>query len=158
MAAGSHATSTRPSADIRPAGLRALIPGYAQWFWGQRQRGLVLLGSYLAALTVGLFAWGTWTSLLVLGFAFVAHATSAADAIRQGAFPGFGRWVPAVSATAGLGLGCYVPALALASALAWPGQREDGSPDAFLVNRWAYRASEPRTGDSLWFHSLESRT
>ena len=57
----------------RPAGLRILIPGYAQWSWRQRERGLVFFGSFAAALAVGLFTWGTGASAAILMFAFVAH-------------------------------------------------------------------------------------
>ena len=49
-----------------PAGLRILVPGYAQWSWRQRERALVFFGSFAAALLVGLFAWGTRTGAAVL--------------------------------------------------------------------------------------------
>jgi hypothetical protein len=136
----------------RPAGLRILVPGYPQWLWRQRERALVLFGSYLAAVGVGLFAWGTPAGLAILAFAFATHVISAADAIRQGAFPGFGRWVPVVSASAGLGLGCYAPALALGAVMAWPADRAGAPRERFLVNLWAYQDSSPRTGHWVWFH------
>ena len=121
MAAMNRDREILPSS--RPAGLRVLIPGYPQWLWHQTERGAVLGGTYLAAMAVGLFAWGSPLGLAMLGLGFFAHVASASDAIRQGAFPGFGRWVPTVSATAGLGLGCYGPAAAMAVLLAWPGDR-----------------------------------
>src|SRR3954468_18765380 len=101
-------------------GLRVLIPGYPQWAWRQRERALVLIGSYAVALGVGLFAWGTPIGLAILAFAYGTHVVSAADAVRQGAFPGFGRWVPMISATGGLGMGIYLPAVAMATLFAWP--------------------------------------
>src|SRR5262249_27631362 len=122
-----------------PAGGRLLIPGWPQWSWGQRDRALVFFGWFATALGVGLFTWGTPWSVLSLAFAYVAHVASATDAIRQGAFPGFGRWVPTVSATTGLGLGCYLPALALGSVLAWPAPRAEAPRERYLVNRWAYQ-------------------
>jgi hypothetical protein len=131
--------------------LRILIPGYPQWHWRQRDRAAVLLGSYLASLAVGLFAWGTPAGFFVLTFAFVTHIASATDAIRQGAFPGFGRWIP-VSASAGLGVACYVPAIAFAAAVAWPGGHLGAARDGFLINLWAYRESQPRTGHWVWFN------
>ena len=103
------------------AGLKILIPGYPQWSWHQRERALVLFGSYLVALGVGLFSWGTPVGLVVLAFAYGTHVASATDVIRQEAFPGFGRWAPMISTSGGLGLGLYGPALALASLVAWPG-------------------------------------
>jgi hypothetical protein len=95
-----------------PAGLKILIPGYPQWSWQQRERALVLFGSYVVSLAIGLFAWGTPVGLLVLAFAYGTHVASATDVVRQQAFPGFGRWVPMISTSGGLGLGLYVPTLA----------------------------------------------
>jgi hypothetical protein len=134
----------------RPAGLRILVPGYAQWSWRQRERALVLFGSFLASLGVGVFAWGTRASLLILMFAFGTHVVSAADVIRQSAFPGFGRLVPMVSASAGLGFGCYAPAVALAMVFAWPGYGGERASDGYLINRGAYWSSPPATGETAW--------
>jgi hypothetical protein len=145
------------SGTERPAGLRILVPGYPQWLWRQRERAAVFFGSYVAALAVGLFAWGTPTGLVVLLFAFGTHIASATDAIRQGAFPGFGRWVPVVSASAGIGLGCYAPALALASTLAWPAGRAVAPREGFLVNLWAYHDTTPGTGHWVLFDHGEGR-
>jgi hypothetical protein len=118
---------------------------------------LILFWSFVSAVGVGLFTWGSPASPLILGFAFLTHVTSASDAIRQASFPGFGRWVPAMSASAGLGFGCYLPALALATVVAWPGPRDMESRNGFLVNRWAYRKAEPRLGESICFHAFDSR-
>lgn len=142
MAAGT----SREGRD-RPAGWRILVPGSPQWGWGQRERALVLFGSYATALGVGLFAWGTRGGGLILAFAVATHVVSAADAIRQGAFPGFGRWVPWVAAGCGVGLGCYGPALALAAGMAWPALHRD---DGYLVDRWAFRRTMPQAGDWVW--------
>src|SRR5262245_57243487 len=97
----------------RPAGFRVLIPGCAQWAWGQRERGAVLFGSVAAAMAVSAFVWGTPLSLAVLAFAFGAHVTSVVDALRQAAFPALGRWAGWLTATGWLGGGVYLPALAL---------------------------------------------
>ena len=147
--------SGRPSASAwrggagpgRAVGLRALVPGLPQWGWRQPERALVLFGAFASALAMGLTAWGTWAGWLLLAFAFGAHVTSTVDVIRQAAFPGFGRLVPWASASFGLGLGCYAPALAVASVLAWPATRPG---DGYLVNRWAYRHGEPAAGEWAW--------
>jgi hypothetical protein len=131
-------------------GPRILIPGYPQWSWCQRDRAVVLFGSYLAAMVVGVSTWGTTVGLGVLAFAFLTHAYSAADAIRQYAFPGFGRVVPAVSASAGLGAVCYAPALVMASVYAWPIALDERPREGYLVNRWAYRDDGPRSGETVW--------
>lgn len=137
----------------RPVGWMILVPGYPQWAWRQGERGAVYFGAFAGAFTVGLFAWGSGAGLAMLGLAFLAHVGSAADAIRQGAFPGFGRWVPAVTASVGLGLGCYAPALALASVVAWPDRPSGRDGEGYLINRWAYRASEPSPGDWVWYRT-----
>ncbi len=139
------------------AGLKVLVPGYAQWSWRQRERGLVLFGSFAAALTVGGFAWGTRTGLVVLAFAFGTHVASVVDVIRQSSFPGFGRWVPWFSASAGLGLAMYVPALVLASLVAWPAYRGGSTRDAYLVDYGAYRGVAPRRGDWVWLRAQPPR-
>jgi hypothetical protein len=133
-----------------PAGLKILIPGYPQWDWLQRERALVLFGSYLIAVGVGLFAWGTPIGLVVLAFAYGTHVASATDVVRQQAFPGFGRWVPMISASGGLGLGIYVPALTVATLIAWPGMGSGLANDGYLVNCWAYRTRPPQRGDWVW--------
>lgn len=143
---------TGPQA-LSPAGLRILIPGYAQWSWRQRERGLVLFGSYLVAVGVAVFAWGTWTGLLILAFAFGTHVVSAVDVIRQGSFPGFGRWMPLVSASGGLAVGVYSPVLGVATLLAWPAIFDSTTPEGYAVNRWAYRARPPVQGDWVWLRT-----
>ena len=135
----------------RPAGARIFVPGYPQWTWRQRERAFILFGSYAAAMLVGVFAWGTAAGVAILVFAFATHAVSAADAIRQSAFPGFGRIIPGVTASAGLGAICYGPAFAVASVLAWPIAPEDRPREGYLVNRWAYReGDDPRPGETVW--------
>lgn len=140
------------------SGLRVLVPGYPQWRRGDRERALVLGGTFASALAVGLFAWGTPTGLTLLAVAFFCHVGSATDAIRAGAFPGFARGVPMLSTSIGLGLGCYGPLLALAAALAWPGGIGQGSSsERYLVNRWAYQTTKPRAGDWVYFRSPRGR-
>jgi hypothetical protein len=141
----------------RPAGFRILIPGYPQWVWAQRERAAVFFGTYSTAMAIGLFAWGSRTGLIMIVVGFLAHVASAADVIRQGAFPGFGRFVPTASASFGLGLGCYIPALALASVLAWPDRPLGSDEDRYAVNRWAFRGAEPQPGDWVWYRLPEAR-
>lgn len=140
----------------QPAGLRILIPGYPQLLWGQADRAAALGGTYAAAIFVALFAWGSRMGLVMLAFAFLSHVTSAADAIRQGAFPGFGRWVPTVAASVSLGLGCYAPALAVASVLAWTGGPAGAEHERYAINLWAFRSSGPSSGDWVWYRSPET--
>jgi hypothetical protein len=145
---GSASTTGGPWGS--PTGLRILVPGLSQWSWRQRGRAWVFLGSYLSALVVGLFAWGTPAGPAMLAVAFVAHVASAADVVRQGAFPGFGRWVPVVSASTGLGLG-YAPLLGSLWMVAWPGERAGQTGEGYLVNLWAYRRALPEPGHWVWY-------
>lgn len=140
-----------------PAGLRILIPGYMQWTWRQRERAVILFGSFVAALGMGVFAWGTRTGTAVLVFAFATHVVSAVDVFRQNAFPGFGRWMPLASASGGLALGIYVPLLAVATFLAWPVMQEGAGSAGFYVNCWAYHDSSPSRGDMVWLRWPGSR-
>ena len=80
--------------NLSPAGWRVLVPGLPHWHWRQHDQALTFFLFHLAATSIGLFLWGTWLSLLMLAFAFGAHAVSAADAIKQAAFPKFGRMSP----------------------------------------------------------------
>jgi len=125
------------------AGLRALVPGYAQWSRRQRERGAVLFGTFAAAAAAAVFAWGTPAGLAVLAYAFATHAFSTADTVRQGSFPASGRWATRVGVPGGLAVGMYAPLLAAATLFAWPGTGAGVSPDGYLVNCWAYRRSEP---------------
>lgn len=135
----------------QPAGFRLMIPGWPQWSWSQRDRALVLFGGYIAALAVGLFAWGTLPGALILGFAFGAHVLSVADALRQAAFPPFGRLLPWVSASTGLSLG-YVPIFGVLWLAACPYPSGEGAGErGFLINRWSYRQVQPRLGDWVGF-------
>ena len=125
----------RPRRSVGPL---ILIPGYPQWSWRQKERALVLIGSYLVALLVGVLTWGTSVGLGVLAFAFVTHAFSAADAIRQYAFPGFGRMMPGITVSTGLGVVCYGPALLMASVFAWPITLDERPREGYFINRWAF--------------------
>lgn len=145
--------------EVRPPrhspGLAFLLPGVPQWLWGQRERSLLLGGSFAASLSVGLFAWGTAAGISLLAFAYVLHATSTSDAIRQWAFPGFGRWVPTISASAGLAAGVYGPLIVLGALVAWPGMERGAPHSGYLVDRLAYRAEGriPGPGDHVWLAS-----
>ena len=145
------------ASGLRSAGWRVMVPGAAQWRWGQRERSMVFFGSFAASLVVGLLGWGTRAGAASIAFAFLAHVAATADVIRQGSFPGFGRWVPTTAASVGLGLGCYAPMLALGAALAWPVPRSTTGPEGFLVNRWAYREAAPAHGHHLWYGALGDR-
>jgi hypothetical protein len=133
-------------------GLAMLVPGAPQWLWHQRERAILLGGSYAAALGVGAFAWGTAVGAVLVAFAYAVHVASAADAIAQWAFPGFGRRVPTTAAALALGVGIYGPLAVLGALVAWPGVESHGPRAEFAVDRLAYRGEgrTPGRGDYVW--------
>ncbi len=130
-----------------------LIPGYAQWRWGQRERGIALMGSFAASLLIGVFAWGTTVGLVLLAFAYATHVWSASDAIRQRSFPARSRAVAWLGTAAGLGFLLYLPLLTCALRVAWPGANGRGAAERYLVNCWAYQKSAPQRDDWVWYRS-----
>ena len=141
---------------LAPAGWRLLVPGLPHYFWGQHDQAVVFFGFHLAATAIGLFAWGTWLSLLMLSFAFAAHSFSAADAIKQAAFPKFGPMVPVFTAALGLGAICYAPVMILGSMFAWPVVADHRPREGYWVNRWAYRGwFGPRHGETIWLQATQ---
>jgi hypothetical protein len=151
--AGRSLPSVHPRGPVawRPLGVQALVPGWAQWSWGQRERGLVLLGSYLSALVVAVFAWGTPVGLAVLTYAFATHAVSTVDAVRQSAFPGAGLWATRFGVSGGLAVGVYAPMLSVATLVAWPGIRSGSSHEGYLVDCRAFLHAEPSKDDWVWY-------
>jgi hypothetical protein len=131
-------------------GLSFLLPGFPQWAARQRERGLVLFATYASSLSIGIFTWGSRTSLALIAFAYVTHIASATDAIHQWSFPGFGRWVPAFYTTTGLAVVGYGPLVLMGFLLAWPGIEGDSSGDSYLVNRLAYEDRAPEPGEYVW--------
>ncbi len=145
-----------PDALLSPAGWRVLVPGLPQWFWGRHDQALVFFGFHAIATLLGLFLWGTWLSLLMLAFAFACHAFSAANAIREAAFPKFGPMVPTLGASLGLGAVCYAPVMILGSMFAWPVVPDHSPREGYWVNRWAYRGdSGPRHGETIWLRAIQ---
>lgn len=140
--------------DLRPfgtsIGLKVLVPGASQFAWGQRSRGAILGGSFAVALVAAIWAWGTWLGWGILSFAFMTHVTSAADALRQRSFPLHRRRIPFACVAGAIGLVLYLPTLAVASLVAWPGFEPAGSGSGYLVNCWAYQRAKPRQGQWIW--------
>jgi hypothetical protein len=88
----------------------------------------------------------------MLGFAFAAHVVSILDAMRQCTFPGLNVWATRLGVSGGLGLGVYAPVITVVSLVAWPGVRSGPEAEGYLVNCWAYRATDPSRDDWVWFH------
>ncbi len=136
--------------------LTFLVPGLPQFIWGQPERAFVLAGTFLSALTVGLFAWGTLIGIALLLLAYVVHVASVDDAIHQWSFPAFDRRMPRLMVSLVLGVGVYGPLVLAGSILAWPAVRP-GQSEAYLVNRCEYQEKLPESGDWIWL-ALEKGT
>jgi hypothetical protein len=135
-----------------PAGFRLLVPGWPQFSWGQGERGGVLLGSFVVALAAGMLAWGTWLSWCFFAFGFLAHVSSATDAIRQASFPVYPRRTAVPMIAGSLGVLLYLPVLLALIVTAWPGAAPDRTRSVYLVNCWAYRGAGPQRGHWVWLH------
>ncbi|MGO9470307.1 MAG: hypothetical protein ACLQIB_35560 [Isosphaeraceae bacterium] len=133
-----------------PAGFKLLVPGWPQLFWDQRERGMVLLGSFILAILVGVWTWGTYLGWAFFAFAFLAQVTSTTDALRQSAFPAYSSRTSLILVCSTLGLFVYLPATLIVSLLALPCFSEPDTGTGYAVNRWAYRHATPRRGDWIW--------
>jgi hypothetical protein len=134
-------------------GVCVLVPGLAQWRWGQRERGMTLMGSFIASAAIAGFVWGTTVGLALLAFAYVTHVFSASDAIRQRSFPAPSRVMTWAGTSALLGVTLYLPILTLAMLFAWPGANGRSGAERYLVNCWAYRTAGPQREDWVWYQS-----
>ena len=142
------------SGKARPrGGLRVLIPGYSQWWWGQRERGLILFGWFTAALATSSFLWGTFTGFALLLFAYFTHAASTSDALAQEAFPPRNGIARGLGVSLGLAFGVYLPLLFWLTLVAWPSLSEGSNADGYLVNCRAFHQSEPQRDDWVCFRS-----
>lgn len=147
-------TADRPG--LAPAGWRILVPGLPHWYWDQRDQALVFCGFHAASTAIALFLWGTGLSLLLLAFAYAAHAISASDAIKRAAFPKFGPWAPLLTAAVGLGAVLYAPVLILGSTFAWPVVAEHQPREGYWINRRAYQGRlAPKHGETVWLRAIE---
>jgi Signal peptidase, peptidase S26 len=134
-----------------PVGLKMVVPGWPQCSWGQRQRGLVLVGSFVVALAVGLWTWGTLWGWAFLAFAFITQVTSATDVLRQGSFPIHPPRTAIFFVASVLALLFYFPTIFILSEVARPGFEPHGTGSGFLVNCWAYHGdSKPHEGQWIW--------
>jgi hypothetical protein len=110
----------------------------------------MLAGTFLSSWAVALFSWGTWLGVGMIAIAFLIHLASVVDAVSQPMMPRLAAWVPITAASTGLGLGCYAPALLVLSMVAAPERFDPFQDRCVLVDRWAYRTAEPRSGEWVW--------
>ena len=131
-------------------GAQALVPGLTQIQCHQRDRGLVFLVSFLAALGTSLFCWGKPLGWALLGFAFLTHATASLDVLRQRAFPVFPTKIAASAMMIVMVLVVYLPLAAALLFYALPTRDAGESGTGYLVNCLAYQRQEPLPGQWIW--------
>jgi hypothetical protein len=145
------------TAPLKPGTLpRMLVPGWAQRFQGQTQRGRAFFGVWSALLTTGLLSFGSTFGSIMLGLAFAVHAGSALDLL----LPVRDR-TPQQILIRGLIVGLvllaiYIPPgrvlLHFVDARQWLRSEEPfAAGDVVLFNPRAYVSDEPQVGDVVLF-------
>ena len=87
--------------------VRLPIPGWAQWYLGNRARGGLILGVYLPLLLYGLVTFGSTGGAICLGFAVAVHAASWIDLLGVDAGL-FQRVIVAPLVTVGIFVALYL--------------------------------------------------
>ena len=82
--------------------VRLVVPGWAHMYRGMRERGVLYLAAYFGCLLPGLILLGSWLGSVCIGLAFGIHVMSAVDAM-VGQFSDFAGRI-AFSLFCGLGL------------------------------------------------------
>jgi signal peptidase I len=151
------AASVFDTASLKPGSLpRMVVPGWAQRFQGQTQRGKAFFGVWSAFLTTGLMCFGSTLGSVMFGLTFAVHAGSILDllmprtdrTLRQIALRG--------AAVAIALLALYIPVsravLHFVDARQW---MQDTGPfasgDVILYNPRAYLVATPQPGDIVLF-------
>jgi signal peptidase I len=142
-----------------PAGglvLRMAVPGWAQCYAGRRIRGTWFFWGYVGALLSGLVFAGTGLGFLLLGLAISLHTASITDIVSSNVSSLRLRLVYSAVAMIVLVAVVYYPAGLLLGSVATPQRFEIAAPpfeagDVVLVNRSAYRWSDPQPGDVVHY-------
>ena len=133
-----------------PAGLPPAHPWLAAVLLGPGRAGLGAARLLRRRRGQGVLAWGTWLSWCFFAFAFLAHVSSATNALGQGSFPVYSRRTAVPMIAGSLAVLLYMPALLTLVDTAWPGSAPDRTRSVYLVNCWAYRSDGPRRGHWVW--------
>ena len=153
---GAHAGDLARRIDRRPY---ESLRRFEDWWFpvGLNSRGVSASAagfwsdSFVVALAVGLWTWGTWWGWGFFAFAFITQVTSATDVLRQGSFPIYPSRTALFFVSSALALVFYLPTLFVLSEIARPGFEPDGTGSGFLVNCWAYHGdSKPHEGQWIW--------
>lgn len=103
-----------------PVLLRLAVPGWAQFYFGRRLLGWVLLGGFIAFLMLGVVFIGTQFGSLMLGLAIACHTSSIVDVVNHAAGSVRRRTAVFLACAGVVALVVYLPATWLISRLAVP--------------------------------------
>lgn len=132
--------------------LRMVVPGWAQFYLGQKTRGWVFLGGFLGCLLLGLGLFGSFLGNMFLGLTVSMHLSSMIDAIWLGN-PEWRTRLNYLVVTAGLTIVLvYLPIVWVVGQFASPLQIQmNAAPlmpgDVVIYNPSAYSWSVPSVGD-----------
>jgi Zn-dependent protease with chaperone function len=73
----------KPAFPPPPIALRLIVPGWPQYWSGQRWRAHAFFWSFMLCLLWGLLTLGTTFGSFMLGMAFSVHSAAAVDAVNQ---------------------------------------------------------------------------
>lgn len=132
--------------------VRLVVPGWAHWYRGNGERGLVFFVAFLSLLLPGVVFLGTGLGSMLLGLAFGMHVASAVDAM-VGAFTDFGGRL-AFTFACGLALlmSIYLPLGFLVSRVATPIQITQSIPGFMRGDvLWYNRSAVIEPGDLVYY-------
>jgi hypothetical protein len=138
------------------------VPGWPYFHIGEPLAGRVIVGLFVGLLVPALIFMGTYSGSILLGLAFTVHSATVLGLLFRYGGEALGRVQVGVLVLAGLGFGVYLPAGWAVTQIARPlTVRAAGEPlaegDVLLLNRVAYRFSDPRPGDVVLYHAEEFR-
>jgi hypothetical protein len=142
--------------------VRMVVPGWPQFYRGDRTRGWIFLGTFLTLGFLAVTALGTSLGSVLLGLAVAAHASSVLDIVIAETSQSRARIIYAIMCLAGVGLGVYWPLGTLASAWIVPLPIVRDMPpfvhgDVVLTSTGIYTLRQPQPGDVVLYQVPASR-
>lgn len=140
--------------SIEPVMRRAVVPGWPQFYQGQRLRGCWFSGSFAMFALFAFAAIGTDEGAIWLGLAVAAHLSSALDVLLPATRGADRRWLQIASGLATIGAVTYLPLGVLAHFFFSPRQIMNHLAtfdvgDGILVSSAVYHLRTPRPGDMV---------
>jgi hypothetical protein len=137
--------------------LRAIVPGWAHSYRGNRPRAVIFFVSFFALFIPALLFFGTSLGSILIGLAFAMHVAASSDAL-VGQFATIGsRVLFALGCAVVLGLGIYEPVARLVSHHAIPIQvNQNVPPFAAGEVLWYSPSAQAEPGDYVLYRVPET--